>query len=209
MKFNKNIFQMVILVITAVSMIATILTIFNDFDVFTKFDSNILLALISSMVVSVTVIYVTMIIQRVNPKKYIYVSFSSSDKEIADLIISTLENRFKTLSKYRFSLLTADSMPYGSEMSKTMQNYLTKADIVILVISSGYIESDWCNKEFNRIIQLHKKIIPIVTSSFNDLSKLPTNLSDIKALSLINCKQSEMEERLTALAKDLIKQRKD
>ena len=151
-----------------------------------------------------------LIIKRVNPKKYIYLSYTGQDKEIAEKVILVLSEQFKKLSKYRFEILTADSIPFGNDMYITMQENMSKSEIIIVIVSPSYLQSEWCLNEFTTISKDNKRIIPIVTETFSDLAKLPKDISNIKALSLINCKSEEdFSKIVSVLAKDLIKQRKD
>lgn len=103
-----------------------------------------------------------------------------------------------------------DCIPFGNDMYITMQENMLKSDIVIIIVSSAYLQGEWCLKEFATILKEGKRIIPIVTESFSDLAKLPENISNIKALSLINCESEESFSKIMlVLAEDLIKQRKD
>ena len=114
------------------------------------------------------------------------------------------------MSKYRFEILTADTIPYGSDMRKTMQEYLQKANIMIVIVSKSYIESKWCNEEFVEISGMNKKIIPIVIDRYEYLSQLPKDISNIKALFIRESKlNEELEHQIELLAKDLVRQRKD
>lgn len=81
-------------------------------------------------------------------------------------------------------------------------------------LSSSYLQKESCIKEFQDIFQKklnsEVKIIPIILDSFDNLSELPKNLSNIKSLSLIDCcSEEDFSQRITSLANDLIKQRKD
>lgn len=92
----------------------------------------------------------------------------------------------------------------------TMQENMSKSEIIIVIVSPSYLQSEWCLNEFTTISKDNKRIIPIVTETFSDLAKLPKDISNIKALSLINCKSEEdFSKIVSVLAKDLIKQRKD
>ena len=134
-------------------------------------------------------------------------SFSSADKDMVELVTRTLEEQFKKMSKYRFEILTADTIPYGSDMRKTMQEYLQKANIMIVIVSKSYIES---NEEFVEISGMNKKIIPIVIDRYEYLSQLPKDISNIKALFIRESKlNEELEHQIELLAKDLVRQRKD
>lgn len=209
MKFNKNNIQIFSLLISALALMVTMLSILTQNSLL-KYDNAFVLPLAIVLVTSTAFLYTLLIIKRVNPKKYIYLSYTGRDKEIAEKMILILNEQFKKLSKYRFEILTADSIPFGNDIYITMQENLAKSEIVIVIVSPSYLQSEWCINEFTTISKDNKRIIPVVTEAFSDLTELPKNISNIKALSLINCKSEEdFSETMTTLAKDLIKQRKD
>lgn len=209
MKPDKSYLQTLTLLATALSLILALFTILFDTN---RFDTeNIyLMAMLSIVAVCITVIYIMLIIRRVNPKQYIYVSYTSADKETVDCIVQMLDEELKRISKYRFEILTSDNIPFGSDIHKTMREYLEKANIVLVVVSENYLRSEWCNQEFVSFCNMDKKIIPIVTESYSHLSELPKNISNIKALSLRFCKtKTDFEDATKTLARDLVKQRRD
>lgn len=209
MKFNKNNIQIFSLLISALALMVTMLSILTQNSLL-KNDNAFVLSLAIILVTSTAFLYTLLIIKRVNPKKYIYLSYTGRDKEIAEKMILILDEQFKKLSKYRFEILTADSIPFGNDMYITMQENLAKSEIVIVIVSPSYLQSEWCINEFTTISKDNKRIIPVVTEAFSDLTELPKDISNIKALSLINCKSEEdFSETMSTLAKDLIKQRKD
>lgn len=209
MKFNKNNIQVFTLLISALALMLTMLSILTQYSLF-KYDNIFVLSLATILVMLTSFVYTLLIIKRINPKKYIYLSYTGMDKEIAERISLVLSEQFKRLSKYRFEIITADSIPFGNDMYITMQENMLKSDTVIMIVSPSYLQSEWCLKEFAAISKEDKRIIPIVTESFSDLVKLPKDISNIKALSLINCKSEEdFSKTMSILAKDLIKQRKD
>ena len=209
MKFNKNNFQVIILLITTISLIITIFSGMYNTTLFYT-DNGIILILASGLVISLLVAYILLIMRRVNPKQYIYISYTEKDKKIALSVSQTLNRQFEHLSKYRFEIITADSIPFGEDMYATMQEYIKKSNIVIVLISESYIKSEWCTKEFISITNMNKRVIPIVMDSYDDLTRLPKDISNIKALSLNGCiSDKDFEQQLLHLAKDLIRQRKD
>lgn len=209
MKFNKDNMQNFILLISAIALMSTMSLVLNYSSSF-RYDESSVLLLAITLVAFTSAIYAMLILKRINPKKYIYLSYSKKDKEIAEKISLSLSEQFKKLSKYRFEIVTADSIPFGSDMRITMQNNLSKSDIIIIIVSPAYLQSDWCLKEFVTVYNEDKRIIPIVTESFLDLAKLPKNITNIRALSLKDCVSEEsFSKAIVALAKDLIKQRKD
>lgn len=209
MKFNKSNLQIFILLISAFGLMLTMWSIVAH-DSLLEYDNMIVLTLAILLVISTGFIYSLLIIKRIKPKKYIYISYTGMDKEIAEKTSLVLSEQFKSLSKYRFEIITADSIPFGNDMFITMRENISKSDIIIIIVSPLYLQNEWCLKEFTAITKEDKRIIPIVTEAFSDLKKLPKDISNIKAVSLINCKSEEdFAKVMSTLAKDLIKQRKD
>ena len=209
MKVNKNNVQITILLISAFGLMFTTFITLMENEMFER-DSVITLFLATILVILTTFIYALLIINRVKPKKHIYLSYTKEDKEMAEKIISVLSDLFKKMSKYRFEFITGDSVPFGSNIYTTIKKNISEADIVIIIVSPSYIQSTWCREEFLTIFKDKNLIIPVVTEAFSDLTKLPQDISNIKALSLIGCKSEEdFSKAMSILAKDLIRRRND
>lgn len=206
---RKNEMQILSLLVAAFSLIIGLFTIVYDTN---RFDTEnmFFMIMLSVLTISVVITYTMSVIKRINPKQYIYVSFTRADKEVANQVITILEKEFSKISKYRFEILTADKIPYGANMPETMQEFLTKANIVIVIVSENYLISNWCTEEFVQLSRMDKKIIPIVIDSYSHLYKLPKDISNIRALLIDDCKSDEdFKQRLIWLAKDLVRQRTD
>lgn len=208
MKNNKNL-QITALFATALSLIMALFTLVFDSSRFNT-DSILIVSVLLICTVVISLMYILLIVRRVNPKQYIYISYTSADEETANLVSATLEEQLNKFSKYHYEILSADSVPYGSDMHKTVEEYLEKAAIVIVIVSENYVTSSWCHREFISFSNRNKKIIPIVVDSYGHLSKLPKDISNIKALSLRECSSTdEFKRHITSLAKELVKQRQD
>ena len=209
MKVNKNNVQIIILLVSAFGLMAIMLFILIE-NKLPIYDNSIALTLVTILVILTTFIYALLIINRVKPKKHIYLSYTKEDKEMAEKIISVLSDLFKKMSKYRFEFITGDSVPFGSNIYTTIKKNISEADIVIIIVSPSYIQSTWCREEFLTIFKDKNLIIPVVTEAFSDLTKLLQDISNIKALSLIDCKSEEdFSKAMSILAKDLIRRRND
>lgn len=209
MKFNKNNLQLVALMIATFSIVITIFSIIKDSKVL-YINSIIILSLATGLIATLFCFYALLLLRRINPKQYIYISYSGKDKDTALLISETLNKQLEKLSKYRFEIITADSISYGEDMYTTMQKNIEKSEIILILVSESYINSKWCTDEFTSIMNMNKRIIPIVMNSFGDLSLLPKDISNIKALSFSECEtEKNFKEQLLRLSKDLIKQRKN
>lgn len=208
MKNNKNL-QITALFATALSLIMALFTLVFDSSRFNT-DSILIVSVLLICTVVISLMYILLIVRRVNPKQYIYISYTSADEETANLVSATLEEQLNKFSKYHYEILSADSVPYGSDMHKTVEEYLEKAAIVIVIVSENYVTSSWCHREFMSFSNRNKKIIPIVVDSYRHLSRLPKDISNIKALSLRECTSTdEFKRQITSLAKELVKQRQN
>lgn len=209
MKFDKNDFQNIVLLTTAIALVVSMFSMLIDNNSL-EFMTPLVLLLAIVLVSATSVVYMGLVIRRVKPKRYIYFSYALADKDLADRVILTLNQQFRSLSKYRFEILTGDSIPFGESIINTIQGNLLKADIIVVLVSPSYLKSKWCREEFINFTQEGKRVIPIVTESFSNLSELPIDLTDIKALSLRDCStEKEFTESISRLAKDLIRQRRD
>ena len=209
MKSYKNLLHTLALVAAALSLIIALFTILFDTEKFALSNTYLMIAMLV-FAAFITEIYVILIIKRINPKQYIYVSSTQADSETVECIVQMLEEELKKASKYRFEILTPNSIPFGSDIQKTMSEYLEKSNIVFVIVSENYLMSERCNREFITISAMKKKIIPIVTESYSQLSQLSHNISNIKSLSISDCKTPEdFANKMHILALDLIKQRYD
>lgn len=214
MKFNKNSMIIFALLLTAVALMATMVSVLLvDVGVDSYEDTTTLI--LSITLISITFcLYALAILNRTKPIKYIYISYSFKDKGIATFINDELSNQLKTLSKYRYRILTDNDVAFGEDLYNSIAHNIDKSDIFVIIVSPEYLQKERCLNEFRTISQkaLNKdiKIIPIVLHDFSDLAKLPKDLSSIKALSLIDCEdESDVSQQIKLLAEDLIKRRKD
>lgn len=209
MKFSKSGLQMASLLIAVISIIVVIFSIIGGSELFyikNEFVSCLVMTITGALLSEL----LFMIFRRINPKQYIYISYTEQDKKLALLISQILSEQFAKLSKYRFEIRTADTIPFGDDMYITVKKYIEESNIIIVIVSEDYINSDWCYKEFMSIVNMNKRIIPIVMHSYDDLSRLPVDISNIKALSLRNCtSEKDFKKQLLRLASDLVRQRKD
>lgn len=216
MNYNKSNLSVAVLLISAISLMATMVSMFflepeKVFDSFDNYES--IITLLFSMLLLLTVmLYFLSIFKRVKPKKYIYISYSNDNKEIVGKIINELNELLSRLSKYRFDILTHQDVSLGEDYYESIKTNINKSEFFIVIVSQSYLEKAGTINEFEKIIQKNNKakIIPIVLDSFDDLAKLPENLSNIKALPLFNCdSEKEFTQQIRILAEDLIKYRKD
>ena len=188
----------------------------EDFGLLEKIDErNVLFVYIVLLgITSVTCILASIsVLSRINPKKYILISYSAADAEMAHSVSNCLESAFSKLSKYRFEMLTHDTIPFGADFIKATQQQIEKATIILVIVTKEYVNSEWCKNEFMHLLNAGKHIIPIVVESYSYLSMLPVDYSNVKALMLRNYFHNNIDaddaQQLIKLAQELIKNRRD
>lgn len=209
MKPNKNNIQIISLLAAALSLVVALFSILFDS---TRFETENLFLMEIFVVLAACIIsvYMMLILKRVNPKQYIYISFSQADKEIAIQILAKLDEELNKSTRYRFEILTPDSIPYGANIEQTLQTYFEKSNKIIVLVSEQYLSSKWCRDEFAQLSLMEKQLIPIVTTSYECLSKLPKDISNIKALYLNpSSTTTELDQHIKTLAKDIVRQCRD
>lgn len=211
MKNSKNMLQILSLIVSALTIISAMVTILlYGSDLTPLLDEKFLIIVCAIVIVPLVWAYTLIIIKRVNIPKKIYLSYSSKDIEVAKIVASVLEEQLSRSTKYRFEIITADDIPFGANMKDTLKNNLTCADIIVVIVSTHYLASSWCIQEFKEINLENQTVIPLVLDSFDFLKELPFDISEIKGLYLGDCQTSiEIDERLSKLSKDLIKNRKN
>ena len=202
MKKRKPDFEIITLIFAAISLVFSIIMVLNNKFVF-RDQNELLLSAVVAIAGLVFVEYALIIYKKSNPKKYIYISYSENNREVAELVEDLLSRQLKRYSKYRFEFLSSDSISYGDNIKETTLENIKKSDFVLILVSSSYLSSDYCTSEFMMVYDLGKKIIPIVLDSVTNLSRLPKDISNIKALILSDYNSaSDFEKQLLLLAKD-------
>ena len=211
-KKNHNSLFVISLAFSAVAVSGAMMAVFLPRSTFSLENSSIFLVL--SLVLSLVTLfsYIFMVFSRVKPTKTIFISFSNKDRLYAERVKEELSENFKSLSKYKYKIYTDEDIPYGVEINKYKLSLIDKTSIFLVIVSTSYTESENCRKELNYIMNKQANnndvsIIPIVLDRYGDLSELGYNLNNIKSLSLIDCKDSEVEmkKQINILATDLIK----
>ena len=206
MKFNKNNLQTIVLITASISIIVTMFTLVVNDEIFYDMNDSVPLALALAMITMISVLYVTLVFSRMNPKKYLFLSYCSKDAELAQCVKIILQEQLDKETRQRYELLTVDSISYGENINDTIQKYLNRSQTLIVVLSDNYFKDTNCQLEFQKILELDKKVIPILIDS-TDSAALPTKIQNVKLLSLNNLDDQEFKKRVCSLAKDLAKRR--
>lgn len=106
----------------------------------------------------------------------IYISTDQEGSEIQSMIVKMLSENHQIL-KYNVEV--------GSEWKKSIKSTLTKADVIVAIITERFMHSKWSESELNTIISYAKNnskklFIPIVIGQID----LPPLLRDIKSICL-------------------------
>ena len=78
-------------------------------------------------------------------------------------------------------VFNADDLSAGEKWEAKLRNELEQADVVVVLLSSGALDSSWVLQEIGAAWALQKLIIPIVTRR-DILNQLPVDLQGAKAL---------------------------
>ncbi len=211
MKRKNNIQNNVVVFVTILAFAITLAGFIVSYMMKDKTVSTELILSITATTVGVAVIpllwtYSLLILKRVNPKKYVFFSYSKTEAELANEIKRNLETLLNENSKYRYEILIGDDIPLGIDMNAGIKELIEKSEIVILLVSDDYLSSKWCISEFKCFDFEKQKVIPIVHSHFEVLTKLPVDISNIKGLFLgTNYTSVDITELVKSLSKDLIK----
>lgn len=120
----------------------------------------------------------------------IYISADQEGSEIEHMIMSMLSENHKVLSS---------NIEIGSEWKTNIKNTLTKADVIVTILTERFMHSKWGESELNTIISYtqnnsNKLLIPIIIGELDT----PYFLQDIQSIYLepreINAVDSVVEK---------------
>jgi hypothetical protein len=128
-------------------------------------------------------------------------SFSSSDKEVADQLYDFLRARTDEVGQLKYDLIKFDVTFAGVDFMKAMIEAVEKAEVLIVLISTASIESRWVQFElgiaFDRLLRTQKageqstddrrgipsRVVPILISP---VGELPAHMQFISTLRFID-----------------------
>lgn len=138
----------------------------------------------------------------INQPVEVFYSYSHKDEEFKD----ELEKHLKLLQRQGFVSTWHDrKIDAGTEWRNHLDGHLESAGIILLLISSDFLASDYCyDIELNRAMERHEKgevrVIPIIlrtcdwsSAPFAKLQALPKNTKPIKSW-------ADMDEAFTDVA---------
>ncbi len=131
---------------------------------------------------------------------------SSSIKDI-EWVKRIQEHLAPLLRKKNLSLWSYDFLYPGQNWQETIERAIQESQVIIILISSNYLNSKLPDVELSRIIETYKKdknkIFPIIISS-EESSSVPTFIKEFQAVGsfskpLSNLSKQEQEKALTKL----------
>lgn len=127
----------------------------------------------------------------------VFLSHAAVDKPIADLLCSLLCNGLNIVRKNIFcSSLPGQSIPGGFDFIKHIKEQFEAAEIVIILFSQNYLDSQFCLAELGACWICNKRHIPLVVP--------PLKYRDLKAtLSVTQAHNITKDDELDLLADDL------
>lgn len=110
----------------------------------------------------------------------IFISYARSDRGEAVALADWMHGE-----GFSHVFLDADSLRAGALWSKDLELAIDRSDIVVLLLSPAWLQSDWCKTEFTlaRRARPPKAIIPLVIKSIDDQMN-PPGLRELQFLEL-------------------------
>ena len=99
-------------------------------------------------------------------KHGIFISYSDTDKEKVELIISQLEGNTKF-----FPIVIASNREALTPLAKKVADGIIHAKIILPIMTKNSFQTQWINQEIGFATALNKRIMPIVESDLIDLLK--------------------------------------
>lgn len=128
----------------------------------------------------------------------IFISYSRSDMEFTDKLVTELDDRgFRCLIDRR-------DMEYGEAWQGVLRDLIAECDTVVFVVSPRSVSSQWCRWELSEISRLSKRLVPVVLEDV-PVSALPPEIASIHLLPLGD--EEHFDERLDDLESALLTDR--
>lgn len=136
-------------------------------------------------------------------KLTVFVSYCDKDKDSVSSFLSLLKRTSLRTMGETIHVMDANLIPYGESIENATKEYLNRSSLALVFVSDGYTKDKRCTKEFKTIIENEDRVIPVVLDTVENLSKLPRDLSDIKALSVTTIKENQESDSKNSTSEEL------
>lgn len=148
---------------------------------------------------------VFLVFKAMKKKHTVYFSYSSKDRETVKKIRECIERYLRRNAVQSFTILTEDSISVGDNINETITSFIKRSERVVVFISKSYIESEFCQKELSLCMKgTSKNVIPVFLDIPDNISNLPEDLKNIKAV-VLDESSIESEKEIAKIADALIK----
>lgn len=214
MKKKRELMTFISILLSLIGVVCSVFSLFYGERMIgiAKENKIVLYYLLLLMTIPIGYLYFTILFKRVVHSRYVYISFCKADKPLAIKVKEILGVSLNKYSRYRYEILTGDDdIQYGDDMPKSVVELIQKSRAVIVIVSPDYINSKWCQLEFNSFDFAKQRIIPIIVDDrqkrdYSILEELPYDMSNIKGLCIdSNATESDLERNLSIIAKSIIR----
>lgn len=166
MKKKPNILQEITISISIISALISILIFVQEFIKLPVITNDFILSILGSIIGMAISIFLGLILIRIRKRK-IFISYSIKDLDFVEKISEDLNRNDFQVVKYNDALLVGDNIRDKLEQS------ISKADSIVVVLSKKASESPWISEEIALAQKHNKVILPVLRENV----KLPPELS--------------------------------
>ncbi len=132
-------------------------------------------------------------------ESYIFVSYHHDDEEIAYEIISDFQAR-------GYRVCYDSGIPIGVNYFESLAEKIRNCELFLCILSTKYIETDFCQRELFYALNLRKRIVPIKTETFKLPDAMQFQLSALHSFNIANYPSGEaLVDHLCEIAPQTLK----
>lgn len=194
---------------TTIIIISIFFMLFRDEIAFSSylgddFNYNILIGVVASVFGALLAAYSALLIRRISPKEYIYISYVATDKEISLKFSEELEYQLLDNPLRRYKVLTADDISFGDNISKSIDKFILNSNYIIVLLSTEYMQSSFAREELFKAELSGASLIPVLLTPPSTINPFPEKFMGLRALELYDLASSDdFEKQISRLAKDI------
>lgn len=148
--------------------------------------------------------YSALLIKRISPKEYIYISYAAADKDISLQFYYELEASLDTSLLRRYKVLTAEDVRFGDSISKSIDKFISHSNYVIVLLSPEYVQSPFAMEELSKAESSRATLIPVLLTSPSTIEPFPQKFIGLRALELYDAASpDDFEMQISRLVRDI------